>query len=54
MQSILQNERANKLGFKHYVIHNPKDYREIFENTGFIVAQTVNENEKTSVVYETE
>ncbi|WP_047474252.1 hypothetical protein [Bacillus siamensis] len=37
----LANERANKLGFKHYVIHNPKDYREIFNNTGFVVAQTV-------------
>ncbi|QZY34541.1 hypothetical protein [Bacillus amyloliquefaciens] len=50
----LANERANKLGFKHYVIHNPKGYREIFNNTGFVVEQTVKENEKTSVVYETE
>ncbi|AVB11457.1 hypothetical protein C3438_19180 [Bacillus velezensis] len=50
----LANERANKLGCKHYVIHNPKYYREIFNNTGFVVAQKVKENEKTSVVYETE
>lgn len=50
----LANERANKLWCKHYVIHNPKDYREIFNNTGFVVAQMVKENEKSSVVYETE
>lgn len=49
----IAKERAKKLKCKHYVIHNPKTYREIFDNTGFIVAQNVNEDDKISVVYET-
>ncbi|MCF7618622.1 hypothetical protein MOB44_19685 [Bacillus sonorensis] len=47
------NKRADELDCKHYAIHNPKTYREIFDNTGFTVKQKVSEGEKISVVYET-
>ncbi|KAA6472221.1 hypothetical protein DX928_22620 [Bacillus swezeyi] len=50
----IANKYAQELKCKHYVVHNPKTYREIFDNTGFIVTQNVSEDEKRSVVYETE
>ncbi|MHC9080440.1 hypothetical protein [Bacillus altitudinis] len=49
----IAKERTKKHKCKHYVIHNPKTYREIFDNTGFIVVQKVSQDHKISVVYET-
>jgi uncharacterized membrane protein len=51
-------EMANKFSkrdnCKYYVVNQPNNYNEIFNNEGFKVTPVLNENNLASVVYVTE
>ena len=50
-------DRANHLSEQHkekfYVIHQPTDYKEIMGNVGYKVVNKITDENRASVVYET-